>query len=162
VIEDGKLRARKKFRLGPLRLVAVALFGFLAACSQPRGIKPGDTQVVAQWTTYNLTASTITARIERATTEARIGWACGNVCFVHGKDVGGSAYNIYLYTQDVRATVKLLVRLEQTRRLPRGLQIGIAKYKDDRRTDWTYAPAYPATLKTFDGPKPGQRAKQPD
>jgi hypothetical protein len=137
--------------LGPLRIAAVALSGFLAACSQRPGIKPGDTQVVAQWTTYNLTASTMTARIERAMTEARIGWACGTVCFVHGKDVGGSAYNIYLYTQNAPATVTLLVRLEQTRRLPRGLQIGI------RRTDRTYAPAYPSTLKTFDmsyGQKP--------
>jgi hypothetical protein len=145
------------FRLGPLRIVAVALLGFLAACSQPRGIKPGDTQIVAQWTTYNLTASTITARVERATTEARIGWACGNVCFVDRKAVGVSAYNIYLYTQDVPATVKLLVRLEQARRLPRGLQIGI------RHTDRTYAPAYPSTLKTFGisyGPNPEPRATQ--
>jgi hypothetical protein len=120
------------------------LFSVLAACSQPRGIKPGDTQVVVQWTTYNLTASTVTAAIERTMTGARIGWACGNVCFVHGKDAGSSAYNIYLYTRDVPTTVKLLVQLEQTRRLPRGLQIGI------RHADGTYAPAYPATLKTFD------------
>jgi hypothetical protein len=144
--------------LDPLRVVVVALFGFLAACSQSRGVKPGDTRLVAQWTTYNLTASTFTARIERATTEARIAWACGNVCFVDGKDVGGSAYNIYLYTQDVPGTVKLLVRLEQTRRLPRGLQIGI------RHADRTYAPAYPSTLRNFDisyGQKPGQRTTEP-
>jgi len=90
-------------------------------------------------------------------TEARIGWACGQVCFDDGNDVGGGAYNIYVYTQDVPETVKLLVRLEQTRRLPRGLRIGI------RRTDRTYTPAYPSTLKAFDisyGQKPGQRAAQ--
>lgn len=149
------------FHSGPLRVVAIALFGFLAACSQPRGIKPGDTQVVARWTTYNLTASTMTARIERATTEMRIGWACGNVCFVHGKDVGSSTYNIYLYTQNIPETVKLLVRLEQTRRLPRGLQIGIAKYKDARRADWTYTPVYPSSITTLDGPKPEPPAARP-
>lgn len=106
-------------------------------------MKPGDTQVVAQWTTHNLTASTFTARIERATTEARIGWACGQLCFHDGGDLGRGAYNIYLYTADVPATVKLLIRLEQTRRLPRGLRIGIAKSKE------TYAPAYPSDLKAF-------------
>jgi hypothetical protein len=148
-------------RSGALRVVAVVLFGSLAACSQPRGIKPGDTQIVVQWTTYNLTASTMTARIERAMTEARIGWACGHLCFDEGNDVGGGAYNIYLYTQDVPATVKLLVRLEQTRHLPRGLQIGIAKHEASRQTDWTYTPGYPATLKSFDisyAPKPAAQA----
>jgi hypothetical protein len=147
----------KTFRRGPLRIVAVVLFGFLAACSQSRGIKPGDTQVVAQWTTYNLTASTITADVERAMTKTRIRWACGHVCFEHGNDLGGGAYNIYLYTQNVPETVKLLITLEQTRHLPRGLQIGIAKYKDNRHTD--YVPAYPATLKIFDiAPKPAAQA----
>jgi hypothetical protein len=66
-----------------------------------------------------------------------------------------------LYTQDVPATVKMLIRLEQTRRLPRGLQIGIAKHEDSRQTDWTYTPAYPATLKSFDisyAPKPAAQA----
>lgn len=158
------MRAARKFRFGPLGIAAVALFGFLAACSQPRGIRPGDTQIVVQWTTYNLTASTITAGIERIMTEARIGWACGQVCFDDGNDIGGGAYNIYLYTQDVPKTVKLLVQLEQTRRLPRGLQIGIAKYKDNRHADWTYAPAYPSNLKTFDlsyDQKLRQLAKQP-
>lgn len=148
------------FRFGPLRVVvAIVLFGFLAGCSQPRGIKPGDTQLVAQWTTYNLTASTMTADVERAMTEVRIVWACGHVCFAHGNDLGGGAYNIYLYTQDVPETVKLLIRLEQARRLPRGLQIGIAKYKDNRHTDWSYTPAYPATLKIFAiAPKPAAQA----
>lgn len=126
-----------------LQAITAALLGILAACSPSRGVKPGDTQVVAQWTTYNLTASTLTARVERAATEARMGWACGTVCFVHGKDVGSSAYNIYLYTQNVPGTVKLLVRLEQARSLPRGLQIGI------RQTAGTYAPAYPSALRIF-------------
>jgi hypothetical protein len=140
--------------LSALRVVALALFGFLAACSQPRGTKPGDTQLVAQWTTYNLTASTMTARIERAMTDARIGWACGRVCFVDGNDLGGGVYNIRVHTQNVPETVKLLIQLEQTRRLPRGLRIGV------RRADGTYAPAYPSTLKIFDiayGPKPEPR-----
>jgi hypothetical protein len=140
--------------LDPLRIAAVALLGFLAACSQPRGTKPGDTQVVAQWTTYNLTTSTITARIERAMTDARIGWACERVCFVDGNDLGGGAYNIRMYTQNAPETVKLLVQLEQTRRLPRGLRIGV------RRADGTYTPAYPSALKIFGiayGPKPEPR-----
>jgi hypothetical protein len=145
---------------GPLRAVAVALFGFLAACSQSRGIRPGDTQIVAQWTTENLTSATTTAAVERMATEMRIGWACEHVCFDDGNDIGGGAYDIYLYTADVPETVKLLVQLERTRRLPRGLRIGIAKYKDNRHTDWTYAAAFPSTLKAFDlsyGRKPEPR-----
>ena len=90
-----------------------------------------------------MTNATITADVERAATEVRIGWACGHLCVRDGSDRSAGAYSISIYTADVPATAKLLIRMEQARHLPRGLRIGV------RHADGTYAPAYPSDLKIF-------------
>jgi hypothetical protein len=99
----------------------------------------------------------VSSAFERMALETRVDWACKNVCSLDGNDIGSGTYNLYLYTQDVPETVRRLVELEQAHRIPPGLGIGVAKYKDSQRKDWTYEPVYPPTLKYFDisyGAKP--------
>ena len=131
----------------------------LTACSQPRGIKPGDTQVVAQWVlddsdggkgSFANALSEISHMFERMTLEAKVDAACKEVCFLDGNDIGGGTYNLYLYTQDVRSTVKLLVDLEDAHRIPPNLRIGVARYADREHKNWTYDPVYPQGLQSFD------------
>jgi hypothetical protein len=88
--------------------------------------------------------------IERMTVESRVDTACKEVCFFDGNDIGGGTYNLYLYTRDVHSTVTLLVDLEETHRIPPHLRIGVARYADRERKNWTYDPVYPQGLKTFD------------
>lgn len=83
-------------------------------------------------------------------TERVIVNACKDVCFDDGNDVGSGTLNVYLYTQDVSATVRLLTGLENAGRIPPGLRIGVAQYTDRQRRDWTYRGVYPAGLKSFD------------
>jgi hypothetical protein len=82
--------------------------------------------------------------------ETRVDWVCEDVCFLDGNDIGSGTYNLYLYTQDVPETVKRLVKLEEAQRIRPGLRIGVAKYTDSTRKDWTYEAVYPSTLKDFD------------
>lgn len=139
---------------GAMRAIgAAALFLALCACSQSRGMRPNDTQVVAQWL-VNDDADTFLAVVTRGfrnvSTEQVIDGACNETCFDDGNDVGSGTFNVYLYTQDVSATVRLLVSLESAGRIPPGLRIGVAQYKDGQRRDWTYRAAYPAWLTSFD------------
>jgi hypothetical protein len=69
-----------------------------------------------------------------------------------GNDVGGGAENFYIYADDAAAdgVVHRLIGMETRKMLPEGMRIGVAVYKDAKRKDWTYRPAYPAGLKTFD------------
>lgn len=141
------------------KVFPVALFCFLAACSQPREIRRDDTQVVAQWlisdppateSRIGIIMGAITSGIENMAMENRVDRACGNVCTLDGNDIGSGTYNLYLYTNNVSATVKLLVELENSGRIRHGLRIGAAKYTDKSHRDWTYQAMYPAWLKTFD------------
>ncbi len=68
-----------------------------------------------------------------------------------GNDVGGGVINFYLYTDDtsVQSLIPQLVALQNQGALPLGMRIGTAVYKDAKRKNWTYRPAYPAQLKSF-------------
>ena len=122
---------------------AIVLLSNLAACSPPRGVKPGDVQVVAQWLVSDSPNAISWG------SEARIDRVCEDICFLDGNDIGGGTYNLYLYTQDVPETVKRLVQLEAAHRIPSGLRIGVAKYTDSTHKDWTYEAVYPSTLTDF-------------
>ena len=133
--------------------VSAALLLTLCACSPSRGIRPNDTQVVAQWLTddrVNTVMDVIGRGFRNICTEHAIERACGDLCFDDGNDVGGGIFNVYLYTQDVPSTVRMLVRLEKAGDIPLGLRIGVARYKDKDRRDWTYEGVYPSDLKAFD------------
>ncbi|MEI9932858.1 MAG: hypothetical protein WDM89_20555 [Rhizomicrobium sp.] len=82
--------------------------------------------------------------------ESRVDRACASICSFDGNDIGSGTYNLYLYTEDVPATVKLLIELENSGGISHGLRIGVAKYTDTHHNDWTYQAVYPATLKAFD------------
>jgi hypothetical protein len=92
----------------------------------------------------------ISQAFDRMALESRVDRTCGNICFLDGNDIGSGTYNLYLYTQDTAAMVKLLVQLEEAHRIPPGLAIGVAKYTDPEHKNWTYEAAYPSTLKDFD------------
>lgn len=161
------LRAVQNFAAGPgiceiiVAMIGVALragswalvLTVICACSpQPRGIRPNDTQVVAQWLLTSSPSSIVDAAelgIRNLQTEEAIGNACSNVCFGDGNDMGGGAFNVYLYTRDVPATVRLLERLEKSGNIPDGLRIGVAHYKDKSRRDWSYVGVFPRGLKVF-------------
>lgn len=82
--------------------------------------------------------------------ESRIDRMCGDLCYLDGNDIGSGTYNLYLYTGDVTITVKRLIDLQQSRKIPPGMRVAVAKYKNRDHTDWTYEPVYPQTLKHFD------------
>jgi hypothetical protein len=149
----------KEGYLFSLRTFAVALLSVLAACSPSRGIRPGDTQVVAQWIesepthtkkSFALIVEQFWFLLNQMRTEPRIDSACETVCFLDGNDIGSGTYNVYLYTDNTSETVKRIVALEQSCRIPPGLRIGVAKYKDSAHKDWTYEAVYPRGLKHFE------------
>ena len=82
--------------------------------------------------------------------ESRIDRMCRDMCYLDGNDIGSGTYNLYLYTGDVTETVKRLIDLQQSQKIPSGMRIAVAKYKNRDRTDWIYEPVYPHTLKQFD------------
>lgn len=131
---------------------AAALLLAVCACSPSRGMRPNDTQVVAQWLMKDPRTfmDAVTRAFRNMRTEQAIDSACRETCFDDGNDVGSGTFNVYLYTQDVPATVRLLTNLESAGSIPGELRIGIARYKDRERRDWSYKPAYPAGLKFFD------------
>lgn len=91
--------------------------------------------------------------------ENHISKRCADLCFVDGHDLGGGTANIFLYTDDdnVDATVQAVVSLLEEEKLPTGMQIGIADYMNNERTDWTYRPAFPPELEHFSITYPGDR-----
>ncbi|WP_293906625.1 hypothetical protein [Phenylobacterium sp.] len=121
--------------------------GLLAGCApnaaEQRGLRPGDTQVVAQWVmTSDRTGPYFAA-------ESQIAKASEGLYFEDGNDVGGGYFNVYLYTDHVPETVAHLIDMERAGKVPRNLRIGVAVYKGGDRSDWTYRPAHPATLTLF-------------
>ena len=69
-----------------------------------------------------------------------------------GNDVGGGLTNFFLYAEDARVAdvVRDVIAMRNGKLLPDGMRIGVAVYKDVARKDWTFRPAYPAGLKSFD------------
>jgi len=135
-------------------VVPILALGFLIGCYEsPRGIKEGDTQVIAQWLLEKDTEGGVLVGLEDALTrfrmEERIYKACGETCFLDGNDFGSGTYNLFLYTDDISGTVDLLVDLLGKKQVLPGLRIGVAKYTNSERTDWTYEPVFPATLREF-------------
>lgn len=72
--------------------------------------------------------------------------------FVDGHDVGSGTINVFIYAEDaqVDAAIALIIRYFEQGKLPKGLRIGRAVYEDAKRTNWTFHPAYPPGLGSFD------------
>ncbi len=132
----------------------------LSSCgSAHRGLKPNDTQVVAQWSLSvgppaqrgsSGFGGAIGAANRCLQFERRIEQESGGLYFEDGNDIGSGTCNVYLYTDQIDETVARLVSMARSGRLPSDLRIGVAVYKDAARTDWTYRVAYPPTLTRFD------------
>jgi len=138
--------------------VTVAIGMTLSACSptasQLRGAKLGDTQVVVQWSLGSALGarggfSEFLALNKCFHAESIVEKASAGFYFEDGNDIGGGLCNVYLFTSDVDETVRRLVTLEHAGKIPKGVQIGVAVYKDAARTDWTYRAVYPRELKSF-------------
>lgn len=129
--------------------VGAVLALMLAACGlEGRRPMPTDTQIVAQWP---LTDTATPLDLQRYfAAELLIERECGQVCSVDGNDVGGGVFNVFLYSNDVDATVAVLRRLRDAGRIPEDMRVGVADYTNADRTDWVYSPVYPDGLASFD------------
>jgi hypothetical protein len=103
-----------------------------------------DTQIVVQWSLSDAKDLRSYFAAEEAISEA-----AGDLYFEDGNDVGQGAFNVYLYSARVDATVAQLVAMGKAGKIPADFRIGVAVYKDAAHTDWTYRAAYPAGLKAF-------------
>jgi hypothetical protein len=121
------------------KIAKIASLALLAPCAA----SAGTTQIVVQWV-----RAVDLMRVQGALDDdaAKAGYDSD------GNDVGGGTENFYLYADDAAAdgVVHRLIGLQTRKQLPEGMRIGVAVYKDANRKDWTYRPAYPADLKTFD------------
>jgi hypothetical protein len=115
----------------------------------PCAASAGTTQIVVQWPSDKISFWTFQLfRLQSVLDDhaAQGGYRSD------GNDVGGGVVNFYLYADDARvdAVVRNVVAMRTQNLLPDGMQIGVAVYKDAKRKDWSYRPAYPKTLKKFD------------
>ncbi len=140
----------------PATLVALIMAGLVAACGPTRTPR-GDTEIVAQWSpprgaparTLIDAATQLTVRMPYQMTAIWIGLAGGSLYSETGADSGGGPFNVYLESSKVDRTVARLVSLERVGRLPPGMRIGVAVYRDKARTDWTYRGIHPPGLAYF-------------
>lgn len=132
-----------------IRILPLLVLAMLAACGAPsRPARPDDTQVVAQWRFADNNGWFWSVRA--FVWQNRIDNACGMLCNFDGNDIGQGKLNLFLYTEDVLGTVKMLATLESEGKLPPGMQIGVAHYKDKARKDWDYVSVYPKGSRRFD------------
>jgi len=132
-----------------IRALSLVLFALLAGCgASSRPARPDDTQVVAQWRLKS--DGGWFWSIREFVWENRIDSACGALCNFDGNEIGQGKVNLFLYTEDVPGTVKMLVNLESAGKLPAGMQVGVARYKDKARKDWDYISVYPKGSHHFD------------
>jgi hypothetical protein len=122
-----------------LHIAKIASVATLVPCAAIAG----TTQIVVQWLHAVDLMQVQTALDDDA---AKAGYD------PDGNDAGGGTENFYLYAGDATAdgVVRSIIALQARHQLPDGMRIGVAVYKDASRKDWTYRPAYPAALKTFD------------
>lgn len=103
----------------------------------------GTTQIVVQWT----------RDIDWFHVQQVLDDRAGQLgCDSDGNDIGSGTTNFYLYAADpaIDGVVRRLIAMEAEHALPPDMRIGVAVYKDAARKDWTYRPAHPAGLKSFD------------
>ena len=140
----------------PATLVALILAGLVAACGPARTPR-GETEIVAQWSppreaparTLMDAATQLTVRIPYQMAAIWIGLAGGSLYSENGNDPAGGLFNVYLESSRVDQTVTRLVSLERAGRLPPGMRIGVAVYRDKAHADWTYRAVYPRSLTYF-------------
>jgi hypothetical protein len=140
-------------------VVAIPLLLFSKGVSAERGIQPNDTQIVAQWLLPPpaIDQQGLWARVRGILSlyryfrvESAIERAAEGLYFEDGNDIGSGTFNVFIYTDQVDRTVARLIDLERSGKVPVGLRIGVAQYKNKERTDWTYSVAYPPTLTNFE------------
>jgi hypothetical protein len=140
-------------------VVAIPLLLFSKGVTAERGILPNDTKIVAQWLLPSpaIDQQGLLARVKGILSlyryfraEAAIERAAEGLYFEDGNDIGSGTFNVFIYTDQVDRTVARLIDLERSGKVPVGLRIGVAQYKNQERTDWTYSVAYPPTLTNFE------------
>lgn len=128
--------------------VILAVLVYLALPADPAREPDWNTQIVAQWltdTTEPGPGSLSMFRIAR-----QLDKACIDICFYDGHDIGSGTRNLFFYASDIDRTASILKALENDGTLPPGMKIGVARYKNEERTDWTYEPVHPEGLGRFD------------
>jgi hypothetical protein len=139
-------------------LLCLGLVGCAPSASSVRGLKAGDVQVVAQWvlpTDPKLNGGSLgglksLVRLQRYfRAEEAIEKASDGLYFEDGNDVGGRTFNVFIYTDRVDDSVARLIQLERSGKLPPGLRIGVAQYRDREHKDWDYKAYHPAGVTRF-------------
>jgi hypothetical protein len=81
--------------------------------------------------------------------ESRLERNAGGDYLVDGHDFGSGTANVFLYASDPDGAVRRVIELHDQGRLRSGMRIGVAENYNADRTDWTYRPAFPPGLETF-------------
>lgn len=132
----------------PILAVALVALVYLAFPASPVNESDWNTQVVAQWLTD--TAEPGPDSLSMFQIAYQLDNACTGICVYDGHDIGRGTHNLFFYTDDVERTVNTLRALESNGTLPAGMRVGIARYRNEERTDWTYEPVHPEGLNHFD------------
>jgi hypothetical protein len=82
--------------------------------------------------------------------EHRLERGAGGEYRVDGHDIGSGTSNIFLYASDPDRAVRRIIDLYDPGRLRQGMRIGVAENYNANRTNWTYRPAFPPGLESFD------------
>jgi hypothetical protein len=108
----------------------------------------GQTQIVLQWLE---TAQDGMGLREIHNIEDALEAVSSGEYFVDGHDAGSGTVNVFLYAEDSRvdAAIAVVIRLFEQGKLPKGMRVGRAIYKDEKRRDWHFQPVYPAGLAEF-------------
>lgn len=106
----------------------------------------GDTQIVLQWPKSGGPEGGTLSNVEEALQSGS-----EDLFFVDGDDASGGTVNVFVFADDtsVKAAVAKIIALHRAGKLPPGLRIGVAHYKDADRTEWDYDAAFPPELKSF-------------
>ena len=109
----------------------------------------GETQIVVQWLDPP-DASTPSVDVDAI--EGLLEGAGENLYLVDGHDMGGGTTNVFLYAEDdvVDDAAALIIALFEDEKLPQGMRLAKAVYKNAERSEWHFEPLYPKGLSHFD------------
>lgn len=134
-----------------LLLLAMVLSSCAPHAPARRGRRPGDVELVAQWSLFRSGDAsgfgTAMAAVDRCRhAEALIEREGGDLYVEDGNVVGRGRCDIVLYTDRIDATAARLVGLMRTGKLPGDLRVGVAVSAPVPG----YRVVYPASLTRFD------------
>lgn len=130
----------------PRGLIAAAAVTLTLVFAESAPAFAGDTQIVLQWPKAGGPAGGALSNVETALQSGS-----EDLFFVDGDDASGGTVNVFVFADDtsVKAAVARIIALHRAGKLPPGLRIGVARYKDPDRAEWDYEAAFPPELKSF-------------